>query len=124
MLVVPLLFVFFAIFAFILAFMPSNRPTLKLDMGGGMAGQDLPMPGIAKTKKQGPLHAVLGVARKVAFFNKPLVFSDLGKRVSRDLGMARTPVSTEEFFLIKEILIVFFLWVSVSTAAKQDYFLF
>ena len=43
----------------------------------------------------------------MAIFNRPLHFADRAAHV-RDLGMAKSRITVEEFFLIKEILIVGF----------------
>ncbi len=118
MLVLPLMFAFFAVFALALAFIPVSRPTLKLTPAGlNIEGMEPPV--VVKPKKKRPLQVVFGIVAKLAFFNKPLAALPLGRRMAADLGMSRTSISVEEFFLVKEILTLFFLWMSVSYAAKD-----
>jgi len=120
MLVLSLMFAFFAVFALALAFMPvRGRPTLKLTPAGGLTVEGIEPPVAVKPKKKGPLQIILGVIGKLAFFNKPLAALPLGRRVARDMAMSRTVLSIEEFFLIKEVLILAFLWMSVTSAPKD-----
>ena len=124
MLFLSLMFAFFTVFALALAFMPvRGRPTLKLTPAGGLTIEGMEPPTPVKPKKKGPLQFVLGVISKLAFFNKPLAVLPLGRRVAADLGMSRASISVEEFFLIKEILVLVFLWMSVTHAGK-DFLLF
>ncbi len=119
MFIMCLMFAFFAVFALILGFMPNPRPTLKLVpmTGAGAEGLDPP----PETSQKRSFGAARGILGKLAFFNRPLVFSTIGRRVAKDLGMARTPLSAEEFFLVKEVLILFFLWISFSMVdPKKD----
>ena len=120
MLFLSLIFAFFAVFALALALMPvRGRPTLKLTPAGGLNIEGMEPPVVIKPKKKGPLQFVFGVIRKLAFFNKPLAILPLGRRMATDLGMSRTAISVEEFFLIKEILVLIFLWISVTYAGKD-----
>ena len=120
MLFLSLMFAFFAVFVLTLAFMPvRGRPTLKLTPAGGLTIEGMEPPVTVKPKKKGPLQFVFGVIRKLAFFNKPLAVLPLGRRMATDLGMSRTAISVEEFFLIKEILVLIFLWISVTYAGKE-----
>ncbi len=48
-----------------------------------------------------------GVFKKIAVINKPLCHGPLGKRIAKDLHVAGVEMSPAEFFLIKEILMVF-----------------
>ncbi len=119
MLVLPLMFAFFAAFALALALMPvRGRPTLKLNPVG-LAVEGIEPPAAVKPAKRGPLGFVFGIISKLAFFNKALAVLPLGRRMARDLAMSRTVLSVEEFFLIKEVLVLIFLWVSVSKAGKD-----
>ncbi len=120
MLVLPLMFAFFAVFALVLAFIPvRGRPTLKLTPAGSLTIEGMEPPAPVKPKKKGPLQIIFNIVGKLAFFNKPLAALPLGRRMATDLGMSRTSISVEEFFLIKEILVLLFLWVSVSVAGKD-----
>src|SRR3989338_1541588 len=115
MLVLPLMFAFFAVFALALALMPvKGRPTLKLNPVSSLTVEGLEPPVAVKPAKRGPLQFVFGVISKLAFFNKPLAALPLGRRVAKDLAMSRAVFSIEEFFLIKEVLVLLFLWTSVS----------
>ena len=103
---VPLLFAFFAGFALILGFWPVGidlRPKLQLKI-------DDPLSGVkpttsTETKKKGPTDFIFKITAKVAIFNRPLAISPTGRRMYRDLAMAKSRITVEEFFLIKEILI-------------------
>jgi tight adherence protein C len=102
MLILACLFIFLAVFAAMLAFIPlESRPKLKLDMGpaiGGATPFQIP--------KKTIVEQVFDGVRKVAVFNKPLTNSAMGQRIFRDLSLGQVPISTEEFFLIKEALVV------------------
>lgn len=68
--------------------------------------------------------------RKFALINRPFCVGPLGKRIARDLGMAKVDLSPEEFFVIKEICILIllsltfpmiesdmiFFWIAISFA--------
>ena len=116
MLTLTLLLIFFACFVFILGLTPlDSRPKLKLDIPApGNFGQPL------QPTKKGPFTAIFDSVRKVAVFNKPLTKSQLGQRIFRDLMLAQSPLSAEEFLLVKEILaivlIIFFLKVNPDQA--------
>lgn len=69
---------------------------------------------IEKKKKR------ISLFRKIAFFNKPLSLGLIGRRISRDLGMARIEwLSVEEFLLIKEIAIALML-LATRSFVKPD----
>jgi len=109
MLILPLLLAFLAVFAFILGFVPFDiRPTLKLDKP---LDQVFDPP---KEEKKGPLTILFSGIRKIAVFNKPLTKSNLGQRVFRDLMLSQTKISVEEFFLIKQIFMVVFVWGAIK----------
>ena len=102
----PLLFAFFAGFALILGFMPvglDNRPKLQLNIDDPLTGMP-PLPG-SEAKKKGPWDTFFLITGKIAVFNRPLAVSPIGRRVYRDLGMEKSRMTVEEFFLIKEVLI-------------------
>jgi len=85
-------------FSFILGMFPldfEQRPTLQ-----AFGYSTTPL-----RRKRNPL-AILKV---VAMFNKPLCTGVLRKRISRDLSMGHINISPEEFFLFKEISMVFIL---------------
>ncbi|MDO8675277.1 MAG: type II secretion system F family protein [Candidatus Omnitrophota bacterium] len=120
MLVLSLMFAFFAVFALALALMPvKGRPTLKLNPVGSFTVEGMEPPVTVKPKKKKPLQLIFSMISKLAFFNKPLAVLPLGRRMATDLGMSRTAISVEEFFLIKEILVLIFLWTSVSYVGKE-----
>jgi len=121
----PLLFAFFAGFALILGFLPvglDNRPKLQLERDDPLA-DFTPKPG-AENKKRGPLGFILLITGKLAVFNRPLAVSPIGRRVYRDLRMAKSRITVEEFFLIKEILIVALLLLVLKFSGGGDFFMF
>ena len=94
-----LLMIYLSGFAFVLGLAPidwESRPRLKL-FGEEQAH---------KKRKKNPLAPMLSVVRKVALINKPLTIGVLGKRISRDLAMGRVNLTAEEFFFVKEILVI------------------
>src|SRR3989338_543992 len=48
--------------------------------------------------------------RKLALFNRPLCIGPLGRRISKDLIVAKVDLTPEEFLLIKEIIMGFLLF--------------
>jgi len=120
-----LLFAFFAGLALVLGLMPvslDNRPKLQLHLDplDGLAP-----PSVAKTqKKRTPLHLLFSLLSKLAVINIPLAASTAGRRVFKDLGMARSSLTVEEFFLIKEILIGIFLVMIFKFSIGSDLFMF
>jgi tight adherence protein C len=114
----PLLLVFAAGFALILGIWPieiENRPKLHLQMEDPLAKL---MPKPVEVKKK-PADFILGVTSKVALFNRPLAASSIGRRMYVDLRMAKTKISVEEFFLIKEILIVLFAFLAMRFSSSD-----
>jgi tight adherence protein C len=121
----PLLFAFFAGFALILGFLPvglDNRPKLQLKMGDPL--EDLiPKPGV-ENKKKGPSDFIFLITGKLALFNMPLAVSPTGRRMYRDLRMAKSRITVEEFFLIKEILIAVILLLVFKFNDNRDFLMF
>lgn len=126
MILVCLMLAFAAAFILVLAFIPgglgSSRPTLMMNleqdplmMGSGMGLQ---------AKKKTPGEQILDVLRKVSFFNKPLAASPTGRRIFKDLAMARVPLNPEEFFLIKEVLIIGLLVMTFTYGTGSEFFTF
>ncbi len=94
-----ILMIYLSGFSFILGLAPidwESRPKLKL------FGEEQEQ----RKKKKNPLGPIFAVVRKVALINKPLTIGVLGKRISRDLSMGRVNLTAEEFFFIKEILVI------------------
>jgi pilus assembly protein TadC len=121
----PLLFAFFAGFALILGFLPlgfDNRPKLQLKIDDPLSGL-MPKP-VAENKKKGPWDFIFLITSKLALFNRPLAISPPGRRAYRDLSMAKSRMTVEEFFLIKEILIGAFLLLVLKFNGNSDLFLF
>lgn len=84
---------FISAFSFILGFFPiqwESRPTLK------SFGYEPP----AATKK-----IKFSLIRSIALFNKPLIQGVVRQRLIKDLVVAHVPITPEEFFLMKEVLI-------------------
>ncbi len=99
MLTIILLLTFSAVILFlwnILPFDTLDRPRLQ-----PFLSQE-PLPSKEKKKKT-------SFFKTLAAFNKPLAASAVGKRVIRDLAIAKVEITAEEFFLIKEILIIMIL---------------
>lgn len=123
MLLMSLLFIFLAMFMLILAFIPikwDSRPTLNLapDLQQGLVAPPKP-------ENKGPFGALQKLLRKVALINAPLTIGPLGRRISRDLGMAKMAMTAEEFLLIKEIFIVVLAFMTLTFMGPQsELFLF
>lgn len=119
-----LMLMFAAGFALILAFSPtqiSRRPTLMLDMQNDpLTGMPNP---IMERKEKTIGENILLFLRKFSFFNKPLAASPTGRRIYRDLSMARAHINTEEFFLIKQVLIALFVTLAFMYGSG-DFFMF
>ncbi len=126
MLFICLMFIFLSVFALVLGFMPvklDNRASLNLNMpvSDPFAGLNKP---VDKKKSKGPFGLVFNVVRKVSFINKPMTVSPVGQRIHKDLNMAHSGLSAEEFFLIKEILAIFFVWEVFTLVGKGDFLFF
>jgi pilus assembly protein TadC len=120
-----LLFAFFAGFALILGFFPmrlDNRPKLQLKMDDPLEGL-MPKPG-AENIKKGPLDFIFLMTGKLALFNTPLAVSPTGRRMYRDLRTAKSRITVEEFFLIKEILIAILLLLVFKFNDNGDFLMF
>ena len=120
MLTLCLLLVFLCVFAFFLGFIPfDSRPKLKLDLAG-RPGSDQE----EKEPKKSPFTAILNKMRTVAAVNKPFTKSAVGQRIFRDLMLSQTPMSAEEFLLIKQILVVVLVLVSFKINPDPAFFMF
>ena len=89
---------FLAGFSFILGLFPvefEQRPTLQ---AFGYSASPI-------RRKRNPLI----IFKAIAMINKPLCTGVLRKRIARDLSMGHVNISPEEFFLFKEIAIIFVL---------------
>ena len=123
--VLPLLLIFFAGFVLVLGFFPiglDNRPKLQLKMEDPL--EALKPKQEASKKKKEPIDYVFDVTSKLALFNKPLAVSVLGRRMYRDLRMARTRLTVEEFFLVKELFISFFVFMAIKFNSGGDFLVF
>lgn len=112
MLLPTLLFVYLCAFSFVLGFIPlewEKRPTLNV----------LGMETLQGGKRKKNLFYFL---RKVALVNKPLSSGGLRRRMVKDFAMARIDISVEEFFLIKEVLIVVLLFLFYPTVTPDTVF--
>ncbi len=122
----PLLLIFFAGFALILGFWPvqiiGSRPKLQLKLDDPMAG--LTPPVNAENKKKGPASIFYLISSKVAIINRPFAVSPIGRRMYRDLAMAQSGMTVEDFFLLKEILIALFVLLAFKLNSGSDFFLF
>jgi len=121
----PLLFAFFAGFALVLGLLPvtlDNRPKLQLKMNDPLEGL-MPKLG-AGNKKRGPLDFIFLITGRLALFNTPLAVSPTGRRMYRDLRMAKSRITVEEFFLIKEILIAVLLLLVFKFNDNGDFLMF
>ncbi len=121
----PLLFAFFAGFALILGFLPlglDNRPKLQLNLDDPMAG--LATKPSIEAKKKEPLDFIFSITAKLALFNRPLAASPIGRRMYRDLRMAKSRLTVEEFFLVKEILMGGFLVLVFDLNDNSGFFMF
>ena len=122
----PLLFAFFAGFALILGFWPmgiDTRPKLQLDLKEDPLSGLAPLGGLENKKKE-PGDFIFVITSKLALFNRPLAISPLGRRIYRDLSMAKSRMTVEEFFLIKEILIGIFVLLVFKFNDNGDFFMF
>ncbi|MBF0511192.1 MAG: type II secretion system F family protein [Candidatus Omnitrophica bacterium] len=116
----PLACIFFAVFALILGFSPvmDNRPKLKLNVGNQL--KDLMPKAVVEDKKNIPANVFFFILSKFALFNRPLSLSSIGQRIYRDLNMARSRLNVDEFFLIKELLIFFFIFLVLKFNTSSD----
>ncbi len=107
MLTLTLFLVFFSIFAFILGFVSfDNRPTLKLEKAPGDS--------FGPQGQRGEKKSLFGALRKVSYINRPFTKSALGQRIFRDLMLSQGRLSVEEFFLVKQVLVIGIVWVAIK----------
>lgn len=95
MLSLLLVFAYLCVFFFVLGFIPVEweaRPTLET------LGLD------AKQEKKKT--TLFDFIRKIALINKPLCTGPLRTRIFKDLTMARVNMRPEEFFFLKEVIVV------------------
>ena len=121
----PLLLAFFAGFALVLGFWPvklDNRPVLKLVPDDSLSG--LTPPTKVENKKKEPIDYLLMVTSKIALFNKPIAVTPAGRRMYKDLVMAKSRLTVEEFLLIKEILIILAVILAFKLNGNSDFFTF
>ena len=121
----PLFFAFLAGFGLVLGFMPvglDNRPKLQLRREDPLEG--LKPKTDAEKKKKGPWDFVFVITSRLALFNKPLAITPIGRRMYRDLRMAKSRLTVEEFFLIKEVLMIVFLILVFKLNNNSDFFMF
>lgn len=119
----PMLIAFCAAFALIWGISPPDfvdRPKLQLKIGDPLGGKLAPSEG----KKPTLADMLLPMMTRLAVYNRPLASSVTGRRIYRDLAMARTRLTVEEFFLIKEILIFVFILVALKLHLTGDFFIF
>ena len=122
----PLLLAFFAMFALILGLMPvslDNRPKLQLGANDPLASLMPKTLGVDNRKKK-PIDYFFLVTSKIAIFNRPLAISPTGRRMFKDLAMAKSRITVEEFFLIKELLIGGALLLVFKFNSNSDFFMF
>jgi tight adherence protein C len=121
----PLLLIFFAGFALILGLWPvslENRPKLQLKMDDTLSSL-MPKMG-AENNKKGQFDFFLSIFAKVAMFNRPLAVTPAGRRMYKDLRLAKSKLSVEEFILIKEVLMVVMVLIAVKVNNNGDFFVF
>lgn len=70
----------------------------------------------AKQKKN------FSLIRQISVINKPLCIGPLGRRISRDLAMARVDMTAEEFFFIKELCIAGIMFLTFSSVKPEMLF--
>ena len=121
----PLLLAFFAGFALVLGFWPielDNRPKLKLKLEDPLDG--LKPLTATSNKKTGLRELLFLILDKVSLFNAPLAVSPIGRRMYRDLAMAKSRLTVEEFFLVKELLIAALVILALKINPTGEYISF
>lgn len=123
--VLPLLLAFFAGFALIMGIWPpevDTRPKLQLNLNDSLGKPDEP----ADVKKRRSIFVSVlwPMIKRLGTFNAPLVTSPTGRRMYKDLQMARVNLTVEEFYLIKELLILGFILLCVKLQLKGDMMVF
>jgi len=118
----PLFLLFVCGFLLIIGVWPLNfeeRPKLQIKEGDQMEDYTIAS---ETEKKVGPLRFLFS---KIAIINTKLAFSPTGRRIYKSLSIARTTLTVEEFFLIKELLVVVFtIFVFNVTDSKSSLFIF
>jgi len=108
MIILLFLCAYFAAFSFVLGIMPmkwESRPTLE----------SLGLTPVSKKKRV----KAFSLFRGISVINKPLCKGALRKRLTKDLLIARTKLTPEEFFLIKEITICVILLLSYPSVTED-----
>jgi tight adherence protein C len=114
LLIIGLLFVTTAVTMLILSLSPvakDDRPTLNI--------QDFVTDAALPFEKPKPKKDPLAFLRSFAIINKPLISSEMRRRLLKNLGIAQSNVTPEEFFFIKEILIVTLLFLVPPMFGKE-----
>ena len=99
-----------------------SRPKLQLSNDDPLKDL-LPKPAV-QVKKRDLSDFIFLITGKIALFNRPLAITPLGRRMYRDLNMARSRFTVEEFLLLKEVLIVGFLVIALKLSANNDFYMF
>lgn len=86
-----------------------QRPTLE-GLGLGLGGEP-------KKKK----NAFIMYLRQIAVFNKPLCAGPLRRRMAKDLSIGHVNMSPEEFFLLKEIVLVGLMFFTYPFIPKEAF---
>ena len=121
MLTLPLLLIFLSVFALLLGFMPlDTRLKLKLDLAAP-GSENFSSQAAAKKR---PWDFLFVGIHKAAFLNKPLTKSGVGQRIFRDLMLSQVRFSVEEFFLIKQALVLVLVWISLKVNPDRSFLAF
>jgi tight adherence protein C len=94
MLTIILFLIFFATVTLFLLFFPAHRFEIRPRLQS--ISQEAPQ---AKKKKKPFL-----LFKRLVFFNKPFCLGPMGRKITRELAMARVELSAEEFLAIQEII--------------------
>ncbi len=101
--------VFISVFSFILGVSPiewESRPRLQ-----GFTGFEV---GALKRKR-----SILSFIRKLALINKPFTMGPVRVRMLKDLEIAHVNMTPEEYFLVKELVFVFFIILTFNMVSPQ-----
>ncbi len=104
MFILSLIFVFLGVWLLILAFSPiakEDRPTLNI--------QNLVLENPSPFEKTKAKKTSSKFIKGIAMINKPLISQDMRRTLLKNLGMAQSDMSPEEFLMFKEITMVAFL---------------
>jgi len=108
MTILLILSAYFSIFSLVIGLMPvqwETRPTLE----------SLGMVPVSKKKKT----KVFSLLNALSIINRPFCKGPLRRRLVKDLSIARTDLTPEEFFLIKEITLCAILLISYPTVTPD-----